>query len=113
MEDNAFDGCTKLMVCATTGSYAAEFADSNGYQFERMGGVTASGKLIGDINGNTSVNIEDVTAMQQFLAEFSDGLDISDPDVIAYADVNGDGKVNIRDVTQIQRFLAEMIDTFV
>ena len=62
----------------------------------------------GDLDGDGSVTIKDVTALQGVLAEFN-SLDLSDPAVFAAADINRDGKVNIRDVTQAQRYLAGFI----
>ena len=59
--------------------------------------------LLGDIDGDGEVTINDATMLQRYFAEF---IDLTD-DQLAVADVNEDGKVNIRDVTAIQRMVAE------
>ena len=58
----------------------------------------------GDITDDGKVNIDDVTALQRYLAEFA-GIDKTR--VEKCGDVNRDGKINIDDVTFMQRFLAE------
>ena len=72
---------------------------------------------LGDINQNGTVEIQDVTALQRHLAEFtnSDGSPIVDEEneeVFKIADVNHDGSISIADITMIQRYLAEFIDSF-
>ena len=61
--------------------------------------------IIGDVDGDGTVTVNDVTALQMYLAECFEPT----PEQLAAADVNRDGKVNIRDVTQLQRFLAEFV----
>ena len=61
--------------------------------------------LKGDVNGDGTVDINDATAIQSYLAE----LDYFSSNQICAADVNGDGKITIDDVTHIQRYLAELI----
>lgn len=61
--------------------------------------------IIGDVDGDGTVTVNDVTALQMYLAEYFEPT----PEQLAAADVNRDGKVNIRDVTQLQRFLAEFV----
>ena len=60
------------------------------------------------VDNDGSVNINDVTAIQQHTAE----LGSPDREGLLAGDVNGDGKTNIEDATEIQRFLAEMIGRF-
>lgn len=72
---------------------------------------------LGDINQNGTVEIQDVTALQRYLAEFanSDGSSIIDEEneeIFKVADVNHDGIISIADVTIIQRYLAEFIESF-
>ncbi len=62
--------------------------------------------LIGDVNLDGIVNVDDATELQSFLAEYTDLTD----EQLALADTDGDGTVDVRDVTQIQRYLAEFID---
>lgn len=59
---------------------------------------------IGDLNGDSVVNINDATVLQRALAEFEDLTE----EQIAVADTNGDGRINVKDVAKIQRVAAEM-----
>ena len=68
--------------------------------------------LVGDVDGNGSVTIDDVTVLQRHLAAFSnsDGTAIIDETNAAAfkaADVNGDGVISVGDVTALQRKLAK------
>ena len=70
--------------------------------------------LIGDLNGNGEIEIEDVTILQRHLAEFTkeDGspiVDEDDPRQFAIADVNRDNTISIQDVSMIQRIVAEYV----
>lgn len=58
--------------------------------------------LIGDADGNGSVNIIDVTQIMKAVAE---KVTLT-PTQSKCADVNGDGKVNIKDATMLQKRLA-------
>lgn len=64
--------------------------------------------VIGDVNKDGVVNIQDATALQRYLAEFIGSSAIN----LKAADTNRDGKVNVRDVTQIQRYVANVITKF-
>ena len=61
--------------------------------------------VIGDVDGDGEVTINDATDLQRYLSEFIDETDLD----LTVADVNGDGKVNIKDVTEIQRMVAGLI----
>ena len=68
--------------------------------------------LVGDVDNDGLVTIDDATLLQQFFAEFTteEGaplLDLSDEAAFTRTDANRDGKIDIRDVTQIQRLVAE------
>ena len=56
----------------------------------------------GDVNGDGTINLKDVTQLRRVLA---DG-DVSTDAVVGNPDVNGDGAVNLKDVTTLQRYLA-------
>ena len=62
--------------------------------------------IIGDVNGDGKVTIDDATTVQKALAEM---IILSDTQNIA-ADANGDGKLTIDDATTIQKYLAEIIN---
>ena len=82
-----------------------------------MAAVLAPEFIIGDVNNDGVVTIDDATVIQRFLAEYLDEndnplIDVTDATAVMIADTNRDGKISIRDVTEIQRFLAEIIDAF-
>ena len=56
-----------------------------------------SERLWGDVDNDGSVNINDVTAIQQHIAE----LGSPDREGLLAGDVNGNGKTNIEDATEI------------
>ena len=60
---------------------------------------------VGDLDGDGQVSINDATALQCFLAEYTE-LDLNDEKTFLQADFNGDGRVNVRDVTAVMRSLA-------
>ncbi|MBQ5687115.1 MAG: dockerin type I repeat-containing protein [Ruminococcus sp.] len=60
--------------------------------------------LLGDVDMDGDVDIQDATLLQICLAEMTALND----DQFKLADVNQDGVVNVRDVTAIQRIVAEM-----
>lgn len=62
--------------------------------------------LLGDVDKNGRVEINDATMLQRYLSEYVTGVDSR------VADVNRDGKVNIKDVTEIQRYVAQLITKF-
>ena len=59
--------------------------------------------LMGDLNGNGKLDIDDVTILQRSFAEF----DELSAEQTAIADINGDTAVDILDATAIQRVIAE------
>ena len=59
--------------------------------------------LAGDVNGDRTVNINDVTAIQCYLAEIDS---LSDEALLA-ADTDGDGELAIADASRLQMYLAE------
>ena len=59
--------------------------------------------ILGDVNGDGKVNINDATEIQRYTAKirkFTDSQMIS-------ADFNRDGKVNINDATAIQVYISQ------
>ena len=68
--------------------------------------------LIGDVNGDGEVTVNDATLLQRYLAEYTnkDGsplIDLTDDEVFVRTDANADGAVDVRDVTAIQRIIGE------
>ena len=60
--------------------------------------------LLGDVDMDGDVDIQDATLLQSCLIEAKTLTD----EQFKLADVNQDGVVNVRDVTAIQRIVAEM-----
>ena len=60
--------------------------------------------LLGDVNGDSKVNIKDATLIQKAAAKI---LSLTEDENIR-ANVNGDAKVNVKDATAIQKFAAKI-----
>lgn len=98
-EIRALDGFT---IYGYTGSEAEKYANENGFEFVSIGDIPTS--VIGDVNGDGKVNIDDVTDIQKYIANMIDFTD----EQMELADVDKDGKILIDDVTLIQMYLAEI-----
>ena len=64
---------------------------------------TVEARQIGDVDGDGSIDINDATTIQRYIA---DAVILSD-DALLAADTNGDGVVDINDVTHLQKYIAE------
>ena len=63
-----------------------------------------SAPILGDVDGDGTVTIGDVTLIQCYIAEYP----ITDTDrMLLCGDVDGNGRVNIKDATAVQRYLAD------
>ncbi len=60
--------------------------------------------ILGDANGDNSVDVTDATVMQRYLAN----MHYIDEKVIMHGDVDGDGEISIQDVTFTLRYLASI-----
>lgn len=70
--------------------------------------------LVGDVNNNGEIDIDDATTLQRHLAKFTLAggapiIDETDPKQFMVADVDKDGDITILDVTVIQQMLANFI----
>lgn len=65
-------------------------------------------RLLGDVDNNGKVTIDDATLIQKSAAE----LITLTAEQAKYADVNKDGRINIEDATLIQKYTAGMIESF-
>ena len=95
---NAFDGDENLTLGVWYGTYAHTYAVENDINYILLDGVK-----LGDVNGDGIVNINDVTAIQQHLAEYVSLKGI----FLHAADADQNGEVKIDDATLLQEFLAE------
>lgn len=97
----AFSGSPNVVIYCYYNSYAHTFAKTQNIPY-----VLLDNALLGDANGDGSVNINDVTAIQRFKAD----MEVIEGINLHAADVNGDGDVTIEDATILQRFFAEYDD---
>lgn len=67
---------------------------------------SASESVIGDVTGDGSVTISDVTMIQRYVADLTSFT----PSQLTAADTNGDGGITIADATQIQLYIAQLLD---
>ena len=98
IHDTAFTNDDQLTIACFEDSYAHRYAVEHNIPVRFLHDVK-----LGDANGDGSVNINDVTAIQAHKAEMSFLTDLQQ----LAADVNYDGKVDIADATLLQSFLAE------
>lgn len=59
--------------------------------------------ILGDVNGDGSVNVKDAAAIQKYASSVDVTINLD------LADVNGDGSVNVKDSTYIQKIVAGLI----
>jgi len=59
--------------------------------------------ILGDVDGDGVVTINDATMIQKCIAEF----EMPDNFVLKACDTNGDGRITISDATEIQKYVAE------
>ena len=98
IQSNAFDGCNQVTILAKADSYAQQYAAAQNILFRAI-----ASESVGDSNTDGKVDVNDVTTIQRYFAEYEQFTD----DQLALADTNGDGKVDINDATHLQRYLAE------
>lgn len=85
------------------------YAKENGIKFVSLGESdkpSEDTKILGDVNGDSKVNVKDATMIQKAVAKI---IKLTEKDDLR-ADVNADSKINIKDATAIQKFVAK-IDT--
>ena len=78
--------------------------DCNKEYAEKTVCFTVYDMLVGDADGDASVNIKDASLIQRYLAGFAEDVQI----YTDMADCDGDESVNIKDASAIQRFIANM-----
>ena len=97
--DNAFEGCTEVLILCEDGSYAQQYAINHGMAYYIKEEI-----LYGDADCNGSVNSKDRTMLSRYLANWI-GYDEKTVNLDAL-DLNADGKVNAKDRTILSRHLA-------
>ena len=64
--------------------------------------------MLGDVTGDGQIDVNDVTAIQLYLARSQSFTDKQKE----AADVNKDGKISVLDVTRVQQYIARSFDEF-
>ena len=64
--------------------------------------VSAPKTYIGDVDGNGTIDANDITALQMYAAKYTLDYEVNE----AVADIDGNGKVNVLDVTALQKYVA-------
>lgn len=95
---SAFYNCPNLTLGVWYGSYGYEYAKEQNIPYVLLNGVK-----LGDVDGDETVSISDVTSIQRYLAE----LEMLEGIYLHAADTNQDGTLDISDATAIQMYLAE------
>ena len=99
IRSRAFDLCDNLVICTPSQGYAFQYALDHNIPVI----PTDTECVLGDSNADGSVSINDVTLIQQYLAE----LETLEGTCHCAADANQDGTVDIADATAIQMYIAE------
>ncbi len=102
--DSAFNNDPNLTLGVYSDSYAHQFAIDNNLPFELLDEFVK-----GDADLNGIVNVNDVTAIQRYAAEYDEFSALQ----LRAADIDGDGFVSVADATYIQRYLAEYADAVI
>ena len=95
---NAFTGSQNVVIKC--------YYDTCGYEYaieQNIPYILLDNTILGDADGDGSVNVSDVTKIQRYLAE----LETLEGIYLHAADANQDGTVDIADATIIQMYLAE------
>lgn len=79
------------------------------YTFEATGATEEPDFVLGDVNLNGKITIDDATLIQKYLAGMKD---FDDTVQLLAADVDGNGNITIDDATIIQKYLAGLIAEF-
>ena len=91
-------------------TYTVEINGAKSYADVEFNGtekiVKSGGNIIGDLNSDGKVTIDDATLVQKAIAEM---ISLNEDQKKA-ADTNGDGNITIDDATMIQKYVAELID---
>ena len=95
---NAFYNSPNLTLGVYFGSYAFRYAKEKNIPYVLIDSV-----VLGDANSDGVLNINDVTAIQRYAAEYQTFNELQ----VKAADTNADGKLSIDDATLIQSHFAE------
>lgn len=86
-------------ICGIVGSEAYRYAKARNMEF------ISTGNILGDVNSDGEITIQDATAIQSYLAGLTNLTDFEK----TAADIDGIGEIDIIDVTTLQKKLANII----
>lgn len=98
--NGAFYNCENLTLYGYYDSVAESYAETNNIPFIHLDKKIT----LGDVNSDGTVDVNDVTLVQLYLAGAPDI--ILNEDALTAADFNQDGQIDVTDVTAIQYFIA-------
>lgn len=98
---------TSYSMVLPAGYYEVYVDAANKFSYTASNTVSFAikGSVLGDVDNNGTVNIDDVTLIQKYLVSVSNFTTAQKE----FADVNNDGEVNIDDATVMQKYLAGAI----
>lgn len=110
---SSFSNCSKLTIYCNNGSEAQKIARERNIPYKPISEAPTEDEpkpetIIGDLNGDNSVDVLDATIVQKHAVGRADLT----PEQIAVADVNNDNNVDILDAAEIQKFAAGKITEF-
>ncbi len=100
IDESAFD--KDMTIHGYTGSYAQNYVVNHQYDESLTHTFVEIERMIGDINGDGTVNVTDVTELQKHLA----GMTELTQKGLACCDVTGNSKIDIKDASHIAKALA-------
>ena len=99
----------KVNEKAEAGSYKIKLSYDNEDIFNSLfenqsfevedGEITVHNEILGDVNGDSTINMKDIVLLQQYLNGYDVYLDKNT------ADVNFDSKINMKDIVLLQQYL--------
>ncbi|MDD5923388.1 MAG: leucine-rich repeat protein [Clostridia bacterium] len=95
---DAFSDCKETLFFVEPGTMGYEYVTKNGLNYHFT-------NVSGDINGDKVLSMEDVVALQRYIASLTEFTDKQK----AIADVDSDGEISMQDVTYMQRKIAGLI----
>lgn len=100
ISNGAFYNCDNLTLYGYYDSIAESYAETNNIPFIHLDKKIT----LGDVNSDGTVDVNDVTLVQLYLAGVSDI--VLNEDALVAANFNQDGQIDVIDVTAIQYFIA-------
>lgn len=104
-------GSAYVQIMTKEEGYTLEVLDRNGRAVDlaiKNGSVTVYGMLLGDVDDNGVVDVEDAYLVRSYINK---DISLTDEQKLA-ADVNGDGKIDANDITLIRQYVVKLITVF-